>query len=131
VALDWEEKSIAGVLSFAPDFHFIQMRIMLGCPAFFGLAGSSGSRIIILVNWTVYIIRCNDDSLYTGVTTDLARRFKEHFEHRRGAKFFNGRSPREVVYVETGHTRSTASRRESAIKKLTREEKLRLIAGAG
>jgi putative endonuclease len=100
-------------------------------PRFCGLANFSGLHITILVNWTVYIIRCNDDSLYTGVTTDLARRFKEHFGHRRGAKFFNGRSPREVVYVETGHTRSSACRRESAIKKLTREGKLRLIAKAG
>jgi len=82
----------------------------------------------IVVNWTVYIIRCDDESLYTGVTTDLARRFAEHGSRRRGAKFFSGRSPEEVVYVETGHTRSSASRREAAIKKLSREGKLRLIA---
>jgi len=91
-----------------------------------------GKRLILaitnLVNWTVYIIRCDDDSLYTGVTTDLARRFTEHCGGRRGAKFFNGRSPQEVVYVETGHTRSSACRRESAIRKLGREGKLRLIA---
>jgi len=92
------------------------------------LANNSTSHTTTSVNWTVYIIRCNDESLYTGVTTDLARRFTEHCGHRRGAKFFNGRSPEEVVYAETGHTRSSASRRESAIKKLGREGKLRLIA---
>jgi len=107
------------------------MQIMLWNPALRGLARLSGLNITSLVNWTVYIIRCNDDTLYTGVTTDLARRFKEHRGHRRGAKFFNGKMPREVVYAETGHTRSSACRREFAIKKLRRWEKLRLIDDAG
>ncbi len=78
--------------------------------------------------WTVYIIRCDDGSLYTGVSTDVERRFREHREHPRGAKFFNGRTPLEVVYAEDGHSRSTACRREAAVKKLSRAEKLRLIA---
>ena len=77
--------------------------------------------------WTVYMIRCDDGSLYTGVTTDVARRFSEHREQTRGAKFFKGRSPVEVVYRETGHSRSSACRREAAIKKLSRMQKLRLI----
>ena len=84
-------------------------------------------NITNLSNWTVYIIRCDDETLYTGITTDLSRRFGEHCSHSRGAKFFNGRTPREVVYTETCHTRNSASRREAAIKKLSREEKLRLI----
>jgi len=83
------------------------------------------------VNWTVYIIRCDDDTLYTGVTTNLERRFEEHRSHRRGARFFLGRAPMEVVWSEACHTRSSACRRESAIKKLSREAKLRLIAGNG
>jgi putative endonuclease len=78
--------------------------------------------------WSVYIIRCDDGSLYTGVSTDVERRFQEHRERPRGAKFFNGRTPLEVVYAEDGHSRSTACRREAAIKKLNRAEKLRLIA---
>jgi len=77
--------------------------------------------------WSVYIIRCDDETLYTGVTTDVERRFREHLEHPRGAKYFNGRNPREVVYTETGHSRSSACRREAALKKLSRVEKLRLI----
>lgn len=80
-----------------------------------------------IMNWTVYIIRCDDDSLYTGVTTDLERRFREHLDQPRGAKYFNGRKPQEVVYTENGHTRASACRRESAIKKLQRHEKLKLI----
>jgi len=79
-------------------------------------------------DWTVYIIRCDDNTLYTGVTTELERRFQEHLDHPRGAKYFNGRMPLEVVYSENGHTRSSACRREAAIKKLSRDEKLRLIA---
>jgi len=79
------------------------------------------------MDWTVYIIRCDDETLYTGVTTDMDRRFREHLEHPRGAKYFNGRKPVEVVYTETGHTRSSASRREAAIKKLSRNEKMSLI----
>ena len=79
------------------------------------------------MDWSVYIIRCDDDSLYTGVSTDVERRFREHRAHSRGAKFFNGRKPVAVVYLEAGHTRSSACRREAAIKKLSREGKLRLI----
>ena len=82
------------------------------------------------MNWSVYIIRCDDDSLYTGVTTDLERRFREHSGLRRGAKYFNGRIPREVAYSENGHDRSSACRREAAIKKLSRADKLALINGS-
>lgn len=78
--------------------------------------------------WTVYIIACDDGSLYTGVTTDLERRLAEHRGSRRGARYFSGRAPVRVVYREDGHTRSSACRREAAIKKLDRAAKLRLIA---
>jgi putative endonuclease len=81
------------------------------------------------MNWAVYIIRCSDNSLYTGITTDVDRRFREHADGIRGARYFNGRKPLEVVYREEGHDRSSASRREAAIKKLNREEKLSLVAG--
>lgn len=81
--------------------------------------------------WNVYIIRCSDDSLYTGITTDLKRRLGEHGHSVRGAKYFNGRDPMELVYSESGHDRSSACQREAAIKKLSRPEKLALIAGSG
>ncbi len=80
------------------------------------------------MDWTVYIIRCSDNTLYTGVTTGLERRFQEHLNHPRGAKYFNGREPLEVVYSENGHTRSSACQREAAIKTLSRAENLRLVA---
>ena len=77
--------------------------------------------------WYVYIIRATDQSLYTGITTDVERRFAEHRSGRAGAKYFRGRSPEEVVLVESGHDRSSASIREAQIKKLSREQKLVLI----
>lgn len=77
--------------------------------------------------WFVYIIHCSDDSLYTGITTDLERRYKQHSEQQ-GAKYFRGRQPKELVYQESGHNRSTASKREMEIKKLSRLHKLQLIA---
>ena len=82
-------------------------------------------------NWTVYIIRCDDESLYTGVSTDVDRRFREHRDQKIGAKYFNGRKPLEVVYLESGHDRSSACKREAAIKKLNREQKLKLARSAG
>ncbi|MDA8412936.1 MAG: GIY-YIG nuclease family protein [Desulfobacteraceae bacterium] len=79
------------------------------------------------MNWQVYIILCTDDTLYTGITTDLPRRFDQHAAGR-GAKYFRGRQPLQVVYQENGHTRSSAGRRELEIKALTRAEKITLIS---
>ncbi len=78
-------------------------------------------------HWYVYINRATDQSLYTGITTDVERRFAEHQSGRAGAKYFRGRSPVEIVLVESGHDRSSASIREAQIKKLSREQKLELI----
>ncbi|WP_321530051.1 GIY-YIG nuclease family protein [uncultured Desulfuromonas sp.] len=77
-------------------------------------------------NWLVYIIRCRDNSLYTGITTDLERRFAQHAGGR-GARYFRGHEPVEVVYHESGHSRSSASRREAAIKKLKTADKWHLV----
>ena len=80
-------------------------------------------------NWSLYIIEASDRSLYTGITTDIERRFAEHLSGPKGARFFNnGRQPLRVVYRETGLDRSSASRREAAIKKMSRREKETLIA---
>lgn len=81
------------------------------------------------MNWSVYIILCSDASLYTGITNDLERRLAQHADGR-GAKYFRGRAPGPVVYLEDGHTRSSASKREAAIKKLSAQGKHRLIASA-
>lgn len=78
------------------------------------------------MNWQVYMILCSDDSLYTGITTDVARRLEQHAA-RRGARYFRARHPREIVYLESGHSRSSASRREALIKRLKRADKQALI----
>jgi len=78
------------------------------------------------MSWLVYIIICSDNTLYTGITTDLQRRFDQHAAGR-GAKYFRGRKPLQIVYQESGHTRSSASIREAEIKTLSRIEKNLLI----
>jgi putative endonuclease len=83
----------------------------------------------LTMNWQVYIIICTDNSLYTGITCDINRRFAQH-GGRQGARYFRGRKPRQVVYLEGGHTRSSASKREAAIKRLPRAAKLALIDSA-
>jgi putative endonuclease len=78
------------------------------------------------MNWFVYIIEASDRSLYTGITTDLDKRFAQHLSGK-GAKYFKGRTPVKMVYTEADHDRSSASLREAAIKKLTRQQKQALI----
>lgn len=75
--------------------------------------------------WTVYILRCKDDTLYTGITDNLPRRLAAH-NAGRGAKYTRGRGPVTVVHTEQLEDKSSALRRESAIKKLTRAERLAL-----
>ena len=79
------------------------------------------------MNWFVYIIEASDNSYYTGITTDVKRRFSEHCSGTLGAKYFNGRSPVKIVYQESEHSRSSASKREYDIKKLNRRQKELLI----
>jgi putative endonuclease len=80
------------------------------------------------MNWFVYMIMASNNALYAGVTTDVERRWQEHSGIRKGgARFFNGKKPVALAYVETGHDRSSASKREAAIKKLTRTKKEQLL----
>jgi putative endonuclease len=78
------------------------------------------------MSWQVYMILCSDNTLYTGISKDVDRRILQH-ARQRGAKYFRARRPRRIVYLEGGHDRSTASRREAVIKKMVRSEKERLI----
>ncbi|MEY8204931.1 MAG: GIY-YIG nuclease family protein [Bermanella sp.] len=78
--------------------------------------------------WYVYILRCQDDSLYTGVCTDLTRRVQEHnLCNKKGARYTRARRPVTIVYREDCENRSEACQREAAIKKLKRQQKLTLI----
>lgn len=76
----------------------------------------------------VYMLRCKDGSLYTGWTNDLAHRLAMHREGK-GAKYTRGRGPLELIYSEELGDKETAMKREAAIKKLTRQQKLLLISG--
>ena len=73
-----------------------------------------------------YILKCNDNSLYTGWTNDITHRLKMHNEGK-GAKYTRGRGPVELVYLEEFETKQEAMSREAKIKRLSRKEKLLLI----
>ena len=79
------------------------------------------------MDWTVYILRCADGTLYTGITNDPKRRMAEH-ESGQGAKYTKGRGPFQLVYQEPCEDRGLASKRENEIKSLDRKAKLALIA---
>jgi putative endonuclease len=81
------------------------------------------------MTWTVYLARCNDGTLYTGITTDLERRLAEH-NSGCGASYTRSRAPIVLVYWEPAHDQSGALRRERAIKRLTRSEKEKLVKRA-
>ncbi|MFA7654365.1 MAG: GIY-YIG nuclease family protein [Candidatus Magasanikbacteria bacterium] len=76
----------------------------------------------------LYILRCFDETLYTGVTTDLKRRVREHNTSKLGAKYTRARRPVKLVYFKKFRSRSLAQKAENQIKKLSRQEKLALIA---
>lgn len=80
------------------------------------------------MQWSVYMILCSDSSLYTGIATDVDKRFRQHVSGK-GAKYFHRCRPLQVVFVEAGYSRASASRREYAIKQMKRREKWQLIAG--
>jgi len=75
----------------------------------------------------LYILECADKTLYTGITTDLARRMTEHDGKKLGAKYTSARRPVKLVYSRKFKNRSTASKAEARIKKLTKAEKINLI----
>lgn len=74
------------------------------------------------------MVRADNGFLYTGIATDPERRFQEHCQGKKGAKFFRRSQPQAIVYKEPQASRSEASSREIAIKKRTRAQKLRMIA---
>ena len=77
------------------------------------------------MSWIVYILKCSDESLYTGITNNLEKRLQLHASGK-GSKYTRGRGPLELVHQETFKTRSLASKRELFIKKLNRLDKIKL-----
>ena len=78
--------------------------------------------------WYVYMLKCQDDAIYTGVTDDIARRFKEHAQGK-GGHYTNYNRPREVLYKEPFEDRLDAEQREQQIKRWSKAKKLALIGG--
>lgn len=77
------------------------------------------------MDWIVYILKCSDSSLYTGITNNIANRVRAH-QNGKGAKYTRGRGPFKIIYQEQYTTRSAASKRELEIKNLNHQEKLKL-----
>ena len=80
------------------------------------------------MNWYVYILECNDGTLYTGITTNIERRLNQHNKGI-GARYTRGRGPVKLIYTEEQPNRRTASKRELLIKNMSKEQKL--ILGSG
>lgn len=81
-------------------------------------------------NWYIYILRCSDNTLYTGVTTDCERRLHEHNHTKRGARYTRARRPVTLAYSETAQDRTAAQQREAQIKRLSPRQKAALISGS-
>ena len=88
-----------------------------------------GEKGGVSLAWYVYILRCGDGTLYTGITDDVPRRLAAH-RAGRGAKYTRGRGPLELVYTEEVPDKSAALRREYQLKQLSRSEKEQLIREA-
>ena len=83
-----------------------------------------------MTDWHLYMIRVKDGSLYTGIATDVERRFAEHVEGgKKGSKYLRGRGPLKLVYRQKIGTRSQASQAEAKIKKLPKPQKEQLVKG--
>ena len=85
------------------------------------------------MDWYVYMVRCSDNSLYSGITTDTERRVREHNGEvpgvKKGAKYTAARQPVELVYFERAADRAKAASKEAALKSLTKTQKEALVAG--
>jgi putative endonuclease len=79
------------------------------------------------MKWHVYMLKCSDDTMYTGITTDISRRVEEHNSSLKGAKYTRTRRPAELIYSEQHEDKSSASKREHQIKQLSRIQKLGLL----
>ena len=79
------------------------------------------------MSWFLYVVQCSDGTLYTGITTDIERRIREHNESKRGAKYTSRRRPVKLVYSVAYKDRSEAQREEYKFKRLKRTKKLKII----
>ena len=119
------QKSLSGECASTQDVH----GIIVDCDTILNDASVQGDESKEM--HYIYLVRCSDDSLYCGWTTDLKRRIDAHNgDIPGGAKYTRGRRPVTLVYAESFHQKQEAQRREYAIKRMTKTKKLRLIKGA-
>ena len=119
------QKSLSGECASTQDVH----GIIVDCDTILNDASVQGDESKEM--HYIYLVRCSDDSLYCGWTTDLKRRIDAHNGHiPGGAKYTRGRRPVTLVYSESFHQKQEAQRREYAIKRMTKTKKLGLIKGA-
>ena len=119
------QKSLSGECASTQDVH----GIIVDCDTILNDASVQGDESKEM--HYIYLVRCSDDSLYCGWTTDLKRRIDAHNGHiSGGAKYTRGRRPVTLVYSESFHQKQEAQRREYAIKQMTKTKKLGLIKGA-
>ena len=78
--------------------------------------------------WYVYFLRCNDNSLYAGITTDLARRLHQHNHTKLGAKYTRAKRPVTLAYAETATNKSDAGKREYQLRQLPKAKKEELVS---
>jgi len=77
--------------------------------------------------WFVYFLRCNDNSLYAGITTDIERRLYQHNHSKLGAKYTRAKRPVTLAFIETASNKSSASKREYQLKQLSKAQKEQLV----
>ena len=92
-------------------------------------AATPDRSVAVSDTYSLYILRCADGSLYTGISTDVVRRIQEHEAGKRGAKFLRGKSPLVLEYEQALGDRSVASQAEFVVKQLDRNGKEQLISG--
>jgi putative endonuclease len=78
------------------------------------------------LSWCVYMLKTSDQKLYTGITNNMLARWQKH-RHKKGAKFFRGRTPITLCFQEPNHSRSSASKREYQIKQFTKQQKQQFV----
>ena len=119
------QESLSGECASTQDVH----GIIVDCDTILNDASVQGDESKEM--HYIYLVRCSDDSLSCGWTTDLKRRIDAHNGHiPGGAKYTRGRRPVTLVYAESFHQKQEAQRREYAIKRMAKTKKLRLIKGA-
>jgi putative endonuclease len=108
----------------------VNSRLTCAHPETKGNENRRKNMLALKQHWFVYIVRCVDNSLYTGITTDLVRRLREHNSPCKGAKYTRNRQPVTLAYFEKADSRSSAGKREYRLRKMRAEKKRALIRSA-